>query len=210
MEKIIISIVEDETEFQEWIQEEIQEANNILCTGVFDVAENALAEIPSIKPDIVIMDLSLKKSDMDGIECMLRLKIVMPDLKFLVISSNDDERLIFEALRVGAGAYIDKSEITMKLINIIGDFNAGGAPMSPGIARLIIQSFQKTSEELKLINQLTPKEKEVLQFLAKGFLLKEIADKLNIVEGTVKQHTNKIYKKLQVNNRTEAINKYLN
>ncbi|MEM9885274.1 MAG: response regulator transcription factor [Bacteroidota bacterium] len=207
---IVISIVEDELDFQEWIQEEIEEVEDIVCSGIFDKGEEALKEIPVINPDIVIMDLSLKKSKMDGIECMLRLNIVMPEIKFLVISSNDDESIIFEALKVGAGAYIDKGEITEKLIKIIYEFHKGGAPMSPGIARRVIQRFHKDKEDLEKLNKLTERQNKILSSLSEGFLLKEIADQLGIAEGTVKQHTHTIYKKLQVNNRTEAIRKYLN
>lgn len=207
--KIRVSIVEDDLEFQKWILEELDEAAHIECISTYDVGENALAELPQIKPDIVIMDLALEKSDMSGIECMLRLKLVSPGLKFLVITANSDESVVFEALSVGAGAYIQKSEIPRKFIDLITEFQEGGAPMSPGIARKIIGRFHKPTQDLILLKELSPRETEVLDNLAKGYLYKEIADNLEIAEGTVKQHSHKIYKKLQVNNRTEAIGKYL-
>lgn len=209
-DKIIVVIVEDDLEFQSWILEEINDAPDIECIQTFDVAEDALAAIPQLKPDIVIMDLGLDKSDMDGIECMLRLKIVAPDLKFLVITSNSDEASLFEALRVGAGAYVQKGDIPKQLIDLLKDFHLGGAPMSPGIARRIIENFHKPAEDLVLLKTLSPRETETLELLSKGFLYKEIGNKLTIAEGTVKHHTHNIYKKLQVNNCIEAIRKYLN
>ncbi|HFB99463.1 MAG TPA: response regulator transcription factor [Phaeodactylibacter sp.] len=209
-EEIKVVIVEDDLEFQKWVSEEINEASFIKCLQTFDIAEDALAAIPQLKPDIVIMDLGLEKSDIDGIECMLRLKVVAPHLKFLVITSNTDEAMLFEALRVGAGAYVQKGDIPKKLIDLLKDFHAGGAPMSPGIARRVIENFHKPTEDLMQIKKLSPREHETLALLSKGFLYKEIGGKLKIAEGTVKQHTHNIYKKLQVNNCIEAIRKYLN
>lgn len=208
--KIRFCIVEDDPEFQNWILEEIADASGFECIGRYEIAENALAEIPQKKPDIVIMDLGLQKSDIGGVECMFRLKLVSPNLKFIVITANNDEEVVFEALKVGAGAYIQKGDIPRNLIDLLTEFFNGGAPMSPGIARRVIESFHKTTKDLSLLNQLSPREMEILDGLSNGYLYKEIAEKLHISEGTVKQHAHKIYQKLQVNNRTEAVLKYLN
>lgn len=218
MEPIRISIVEDDPEFQEWLLSELSDAPQFQCISRYDLAENALANIPNEKPDIVIMDLGLDKSDIDGIECMLRLKLVSPELKFLVITGQPDDDKVFEALKVGAGAYIQKGDIPRKLIDLLDQFYRGGAPMSEGIARKVIDSFYRKPTDTVLLQQLTPKELKILQLLAKGYLYKEIADMMpnendptkTIAEGTVKIHAHNIYQKLQVNNRTEAINKYLN
>ncbi|HMX39594.1 MAG TPA: response regulator transcription factor [Saprospiraceae bacterium] len=218
MEPIRISIVEDDPEFQQWLVDELGDAAHFQCISRYDLAENALANIPNERPDIVIMDLGLDKSDIDGIECMLRLKLVSPQLKFLVITGQPDDDKVFEALKVGAGAYIQKGDIPKKLIDLLEEFHQGGAPMSAGIARKVIASFYKAPTDILLIQQLTPKEVKILELLAKGYLFKEIADMIpndndptkKIAEGTVKIHAHNIYKKLQVNNRVEAINKYLN
>ena len=209
MNEITVSIVEDDLEFQKWILEEIEEAKNIICVSRHDIAEDALAKLPQLKPDIVIMDLALEKSDMDGIECMLRLKLVSPNMKFLVITANSDEEPVFEALSVGAGAYIQKGKIPRKLVKLIHEFHNGEAPMSPGIAQRVIGRFHKAPEDIEKLKLLSPREVQTLDLLSKGFLYKEIADKLNIAEGTVKQHAHNIYQKLQVNNCVEAIRKYL-
>lgn len=209
MEKIKICIVEDDAEFQEQISEKITKDEDIEILDTFSKGEEAIAKIPDLNPHIVIMDLTLKNSKFNGIETMLQLKLVAPDIKFLVLSSHSDEKMVFESLRVGAGAYLHKEDISRELTNSIKDFYKGGAPMSPGIADLVIKSFHIPTSELQLIQRLTAREKEILDYLSDGFLYKEIADKLGIKEGTVKQHTHKIYLKLQVNNRAEAIKKYL-
>lgn len=209
-EVIQICVVEDDIEFQEWILEEISSDKTIKCIGTFDVAEDALANIPSLRPDIVIMDLTLEKSDMGGIECMLRLRVVFPKIKLLVITSNVDDSFLFEALRVGAGAYIQKGDIPRNLAELILEFHEDGAPMSPGIAKRVIENFHKLPDDLIRLKSLSFRESQILELLSKGFLYKEVADKLSIAVGTVKQHTHKIYNKLQVNNCVEALRKYLN
>jgi DNA-binding NarL/FixJ family response regulator len=207
---INISIVEDDREFQSWILEEIKEAAHINCLSTYDNGEDALAAIPQLKPDIVIMDLNLNNTEMDGIECMLRLKLVAPAIKFLVMTANNDESSLYDALSAGAGAYIQKGDIPRQLSDLIGEFYAGGAPMSSGIAKRIIENFHRQPEDIMQLKSLSTRENQTLELLSKGFLYKEVADRLTIAEGTVKQHAHNIYKKLQVNNCVEAIRKYLN
>lgn len=206
MPDITIAIVEDEIDFQNWILEEVEEANDITCLGAFDIAEVALRQIPALEPSIVIMDLTLHKSPMDGIECMVRLRQVLPEVQYLVITANNDEQHLFEAIKVGARAYLQKDEIPRKLVDLIREFNAGGSPMSPGIARRVLNYFNTPN---KVVDKLSPRELEVLQQMARGFLYKEIEKNLNISIGTVKQHAHSIYRKLEVNNNVEAILKYL-
>jgi len=206
MSNITIAIVEDEVDFQDWIRDEIAEAEDISLLGAFDVAEDALRHIPALNPHIVIMDLTLQKSPRDGIECMVRLLQVLPEVQYLVITANNDEEKLFEAIKVGARAYLQKDEIPRELVDLIREFHAGGSPMSPGIARRVLNYFNQPTE---LISKLSARELEVLRQMARGFLYKEIAANLDIEIGTVKQHTHKIYKKLDVNNNVEAILKYL-
>ena len=208
MNAIKLSLVEDETEFQEWLLEEINESPDLHCISQHYDGIEALQMIPRVQPDIVLMDLSLKNSRIDGLECILRLKSGMPQLKILVISAHIDEQRIFKALSYGAGAYIHKAQIHRKLPALIREFYAGGAPMSPGIAQKIIKAFRKTKEQLKKIERLSPKEREVLELLAQGKLYKEVADEMNISINTMKRHAHNIYQKLQVNNLTEALRIY--
>lgn len=208
--KIKVCIVEDDLEFQEWVRAEVEEAENIEVLDAYDVAEDAIKAVPDLKPDVVIMDLTLEKSDISGIECMLRLRLVAPELKFLVMTSNSDENILYEALYVGAGAYIQKGDIPRRLSILLEEFHAGGAPMSPGIAKKVIENFHRIPEDLLRLKALSNRETQTLELLSKGFLYKEVASHLKIAEGTVKQHAHNIYKKLHVNNIVEAVRKYLN
>lgn len=205
-----ICIVEDDQEFRDWLIEEIVESEFFTCIASFEKAQEALNQIPSLAPDAIIMDLGLDTSEFDGIETMLKLKIVNPELKFLVITSFSHDEKIFEALRVGAGAYILKDDIPDKLIDVLTDFIKGGSPMTASIAQKVVRSFHQPVKELTLLQKLTPRENEILELIAKGYLNKEIKDSLSISENTVKATTYNIYKKLQVYNRVEAVKKYLN
>ncbi|MBL7828919.1 MAG: response regulator transcription factor [Saprospiraceae bacterium] len=217
MEKFRVCIVEDDPEFREWLLAELAEAAHIECLGCYGATDEAMKKIPAQKPDIVLMDLIFENSLINGIECMLRLKLIAPDLKFMVITSHGDDGKVFEALRVGAGSYILKGDIPRKMIDVLTEFYSGGAPMSPEIAKKVIGSFHKSPEELAMVQQLSPREKEILELLSKGLMYKEIAGMLpnenapakTISEGTVKIHVFNIYQKLQVNNRHDAIRKYL-
>ncbi len=205
-----ICIVEDNEEFRNWLLEEIEESENFECIASFETAKEALAQIPALVPDAIIMDLGLETSEIDGVETMLKLKIVNPELKFLVITSFSHDQKIFEALRVGAGAYLLKNDIPDKLISVLEDFVNGGSPMSAIIAQKVVSSFHQPVDELKELQKLSKREEQILDLIAKGFLNKEVKDKLNISENTVKATIYNIYKKLQVYNRVEAVKKYLN
>lgn len=211
MNTLKVSIVEDNPDFQKWILETLEKTTDIVCVSKHSNGEEALAEIPYYKPDMVLMDLELEGSKYNGIECILRLRMNWPELKFLVLSAHADEHRIFEALRVGAGAYMHKEETDQdSLIASIQEFNEGGAPMSPGIAKQVIKNLQQTRDNLRLLDSLTQREKAVLEQLSRGYLYKEVADNLEIKIGTVKQHTHSIYKKLQVYNCVEAVRLYFN
>lgn len=211
MEQLKVSIVEDDLNYQKWILEALKASSFIECVSKHSLGEEALAEIPYYRPDLVLMDLSLEKSKYDGIECILRLRVNWPNLKFIILSAHDDEYRIFEALRVGAGAYLYKEEVDPdSLIVAIKEFHDGGAPMSPGIAKRIIKNLQQPMADLRRLQTLTSREKSVLELLSRGKLYKEVANVLGIREGTVKQHAHNIYKKLQVFNAVEAMLKYFN
>lgn len=209
MDTIKIVIVEDEPSFQEWIQEELAAATDIECLHAFSTGEEALKVIPQLRPDIVIMDLQLGKDRMDGCECIFKLRLEAPGLKFLVLSSHVDETHVLEALKVGARAYLQKGDIPGRLADTIRRFQAGSPTMSPAIAQLIMDHFNRSQEELRLIEKLTKREIEVLEELIEGLSYKMVADRLNIKLGTVRIHAHNIYQKLEVNCLAEAIRIYL-
>jgi len=202
---IIISIVEDNEQFRQGLEVIIKSHDDFYLAGSFSNAEKAIEGLQENPPDIVICDISLP--GMKGTELIIRLKQQLPQTQFMVCSIHDDNDTIFEALKCGASGYILKDPVTAsEIVKAIRDLYHGGSPMSPFIARQVINSFQKTvlpGEHAIL----SPREKEVLELLSKGFLYKEIAEKLGISHETVKKHLKNIYQKLHVQNKIEALNK---
>lgn len=209
MSNINIVIVEDEPQYREWIQEELSDASDINCLAAYSSGEEALEKIPTLRPNIVIMDLMLGENRMDGSECIFRLRLENPGIKFLVLSSHIDETHVFSALKVGARAYLQKGDIPGKLADLIRAFHADTPTMSPAIAQLMMDYFNKSTEDLRLIQKLSKRETEVLNALSEGLSYKLVAHRLFISEGTVKQHAHRIYDKLGVNSLAEAIRIYL-
>lgn len=205
---IKVSIVEDSVEVKQDLCEQIELVSDMQLAGAYGSGEAALVGILRDKPDVVIMDIGLPK--MDGIRTMFHIKEKQEGIRFLMFTVFQDSEHIFEALKVGADGYILKTEPMKRILDSIREIMRDGAPMSRAIAKKVFQSFRVKQEQNKLIKALTPRQRQILDQLSKGFYYKEIGDNLGITEGTVKQHIHKIYKKLQVNNRTEAINTYRN
>jgi len=167
-------------------------------------AEKAVEELEAWQPDIVIMDINLP--GMNGIECIRKVKGECPQTQFIMFTIYEDDEKVFEALAAGASGYLLKKTPLGKICDSLVELHQGGSPMSTQIARKVIDRLRK-NETTNKVEVLSSRENEVLQFLAKGFLYKEIADKLSITTSTVRQHIHKIYEKLHVQNRMEAINK---
>ncbi|MDJ1492464.1 response regulator transcription factor [Cytophagaceae bacterium DM2B3-1] len=204
METIRISVVEDISEIREGIRFVINQTPGFECVSVYENAEDAAAALPALRPDIVVMDINLP--GMSGIDCIRKVRAVTSHIQFMMFTVFEEGEQVFEALSAGASGYLLKKTPPHKIIEALQELHEGGSPMSASIARKIVNSFQKTppSEESQ---KLSAREKEILDHLAKGLLYKEIASKLSISTGTVRQHIHNIYEKLHVQNRTEAINK---
>lgn len=203
---ITVSIVEDNVQFREALENIIREQEDMAFIGSFPDAEKALDALLASPPDIVVVDLGLP--GMKGNELMIRVKNKNPQIQFLVCTIHDDNDSLFDALQSGATGYILKEPLTVKkMTDAIKELYNGGAPMSPFIARKVMDKFKKTSipDEHSL---LTEREKEVLHFLANGLLYKEIAEKLGVTHETIKKHLKNIYQKLHVQNKIEALNKF--
>jgi DNA-binding NarL/FixJ family response regulator len=199
---IAISIVEDQHDMRESLAEWLGGAPGLRCVGAHASAEEALREIPRQNPDVVLMDINL--TGMNGIQCVSRLKERLPKTQVLMLTTYDDGDMIFDSLRAGANGYLLKNMPREELVTAVQQVHAGGAPMSLQIARKVINHFhrsQKTSSELE---QLTPRELDILKLLAKGYMYKEIADHLGISMSTVRTHVTAVYEKLHVQSRTEA------
>ncbi|MEY4926215.1 MAG: hypothetical protein RI894_651, partial [Bacteroidota bacterium] len=174
--------------------------------GLFYTGEDAVAFIPKLLPDIVLMDIDLG-SGINGIECIYQLtKQYNSKAKFLVLTLFEDSQHVFDALSAGASGYILKSSLPDKILLAIEETAAGGAPMSPQIAKMVVQSFQRAN--VPEANDLSTREREIIELISKGKIEKEVAAELNISSKTVKTHITNIYNKLQVNTRVEALNKY--
>ena len=203
-----VSVVEDQPDILRSLVRKIDRTEGMLVVSQFENGEEALEKIPHQKPDLVLMDIGLPM--MDGIECMVKIKRLTPSIDFLMFTVFDNDKNVFDALKAGAVGYVLKSDRATGAIAAIEEYLRGGAPMSRDIARKVLRSFQdKGNTKDPEIKSLTPRQLQVLEQLAEGLLNKEIADSFGITEGAVKQHNFAIYKKLHVNNRIEAVRKYL-
>lgn len=204
---IRVAMIEDDEEIRSNLGEAIAAHRDFRLVGSFRDAESALKSLPEAKPRVVLTDINLP--GMDGVQCVRRLKAVMPDTEFIMLTVYQDSLLLFQSLMAGASGYLLKRISPDKLLQAIREVCAGGAPMTPGIARQIVQHFQQAPSPTSDLARLTPREKDVLDQLARGFGYKEVADNLHIGTGTLQTHVHNIYEKLQVHSRTEAVVKYL-
>src|ERR1700744_3859685 len=175
---------------------------------VFDCgdAETAVREIPKANPDVVLMDIQLPGES--GVACTARLKSLMPQLQVIVVTVYRDRERLFQALKSGASGYLLKRSSPEELLRAIADVRSGGAPMTGEIARMVVETFQKPASEEPNPAELSPREMEILDLVAKGLTNKEIGPRLNIGYDTVRAHLRRIYEKLHVRCRTEAVMKY--
>jgi len=205
---ITVAIVEDNKEIREGLSILINGSEGFQCVATYPTAEAALEGINGDEPDIILMDIQLP--GMSGIECVKRLKIAKPSIQIMMQTIYEDDERIYNSLVAGASGYVLKKTPPSKLIESIQDLHNGGSPMSSQIARKVVQAFQKMGASSKDTENLSPREMEILSYLAKGYRYKEIADILFISIETVRTHLRNIYEKLQVRSRTEAVLKYLN
>lgn len=205
MAPIKIVIVEDLEEVSEGLSEFIRRDAGLQLLSSFRTAEAAVLELPLLKPDIVIMDINLP--GMTGIECIRQLRKTGIPMQFMMFTVYENNDQVFEALKAGASGYLLKKTPPLQIIEAVKELYNGGSPMSAAIARKLVTIFQEQQGANNEAAVLTTREKEVLEYLAKGMLYKEIAEQLGISFHTVRQHIGKIYEKLHVQNKTEAINK---
>lgn len=205
---ITVAIVEDDAGIREMLTRVVERADGLRFLRSFADGEAALAELPALAPNVVIMDIQLP--GLDGIECTRRVKETVPGVQVLVFTVFGDADQVFRALAAGASGYLLKRTPRGEMIEAIRAVWEGGAPMSGEIARKVVESFrQPAREKSPEIEQLTQREEEVLALLAKGYITKEIADQLGISFDTVRFHLKHIYRKLHVRSRSEALIKYL-
>ncbi len=205
---IAVSIVEDNPQVRGSLAKLIDGAPGFRCVSRHGSAEDALVEIPKVKPEVVLMDINLP--GINGVECVRRLKPQLPGAQMIMLTVYQNTEHIFNALAAGATGYMLKQTPPAELLAAIREVHAGGSPMSSHIARKIVQSFQHpVAAPSVAAENLSPREAEVLGLLAKGFLYKEIADQMKVSYATVHTHIRHIYEKLHVRSRTEAVAKHL-
>jgi len=205
---ITVSIVEDQEPLRNTLARVISRAEGFKCISHFGSAEEAIRDIPKNPPEVVLMDINLP--GLNGVECVRQLKEKLPKLLIMMLTVYEDTENIFNALAAGASGYMLKRTPRAELLDAIKEVHRGGSPMTTHIARLVVQSFQKPVQAPDpAIEHLSPREQEVLDCLAQGLIYKEIADKLDISYETVHTYIRRIYEKLQVRTRTEAVAKFL-
>jgi DNA-binding NarL/FixJ family response regulator len=205
---IQVAVVEDDEEIRANLTHRIGGNSAFLLLRSYGDAEAALADLPRYKPDVVLMDINLP--GIDGIECVRQLKPRMPGVQFIMLTVYEDSNRLFKSLMAGASGYLLKRTPPAKLLAAIREARQGGSPMTPQIARRVVQHFQQVPAPSSDVQRLTPREGEVLEQLAKGFRYKEIVDNLHISQGTLHSYIRTIYEKMHVHSRTEAVVKYLN
>jgi DNA-binding NarL/FixJ family response regulator len=206
LETIRVSIVEDDARVRASLGRLIDGAARFHCVSQHESAERAIAELPGVGPDVVLMDINLP--GMSGVECVRRLKPLLPATQVVMLTVYEDTDLIFAALAAGATGYLLKRTPPDELLDGIRDVHRGGSPMTGHIARKVVQSFRDADRGAQE-DALSPREREVLDHLAQGYLYKEIAARLAISYDTVHTYVRRIYEKLQVHSRTEAVAKHL-
>ena len=203
---IVVSIVDDDAPARGILADWIRRAQGFRCAGAHGSGEAALATLPAEKPTVVLMDINLP--GMTGIECVRQLKPLLPDTQFVMLTVYEDAEHIFNALAAGASGYLLKRMPRAELLAALKDVHAGGSPMSSNIARKVVQSFQRIGSQKSNEEDLSTREREVLGLLERGYLYKEIADSLQISVLTVNSYIRRIYEKLHVRSRAQAVAKY--
>ena len=204
---ITVSIVEDQDQLRGTLVRVLERAEGFRCLSHYSNAEDALTGLPKDRPEVVLMDINLP--GMNGVECVRRLKQVFPEVLIVMLTVYEDTENIFNALAAGATGYMLKRTPRAELLDAIREVHQGGSPMSAHIARKVVQSFAKPAAAPSATENLSEREQQVLDCLAQGLMYKEIADKLGISYETVHTYIRRIYEKLQVRTRTEAVAKFL-
>jgi DNA-binding NarL/FixJ family response regulator len=204
---VAVSIVEDDAHARKILCGWINHAPGFRLSGDWGEAEAALLALPEKKPDVVLMDINLP--GMSGVEAVKKLKPLLPDTQFVMLTVYEDADHIYNALAAGATGYLLKETPRQELLNALEDVHRGGSPMTSNIARKVVQSFGQGRAATSPGDDLSPREQEVLDLLASGYLYKEIAERLNISVPTVNTYVRRMYEKLHVRSRAQAVAKYV-
>lgn len=203
---ITVSIVEDDDWLRDNLAALLDSSPDFRCLSRFATAEAALAALPAKCPDVVLMDIGLPQ--MSGIECVRRLKAIVPSVQVLMLTVYGDTERVFAALKAGGSGYLLKRAASEELFDAIRRVHRGESPMDGQIARKIVQYFNSKGSASQELEQLSPRERDVLECLAKGEAYKQIADRLGISIDTLRGYIKSVYQKLHVHSRGEAVAKF--
>lgn len=199
---ISVSLVEDDQDIRQSLAQIIDGLPGQVCLGAYLDGESLLNEIDVLTPDVILMDIELP--GISGIECVRKVKTKYPEIDIIMLTVHDDEKMVFESLCAGACGYLTKNTEPGRIVSAIKEAVNGGAPMSTNVARMVVQSFNRSPS-----SHLTSRETDVLDLLCKGFSYKMIADTLFVSQDTVRSHIKSIYRKLEVHSKSEAVVKAL-
>ncbi|MFO1514086.1 MAG: response regulator transcription factor [Verrucomicrobiota bacterium] len=199
--------MEDNDDLRKSMKSLLQRSPPLRVVADYPDAESALADMVRQKPDVVLMDVKLPK--MDGVECVRQLKTLLPTVLVVMLTVHDDNDSLFNSILAGADGFLLKDTVPSRLVEAIEEVRNGGSPMTPQIARRIVQRFRKADPEPAEMEKVTPREREVLEQLALGNRYKEISEKLGVSLDGIRFHIRGVYNKLQVHSRTEAVLKFL-
>jgi DNA-binding NarL/FixJ family response regulator len=203
---IAVSIVEDDAQARKILAGWVNRASGFRLAGEWGDAESAVDLLPEKAPNVVLMDINLP--GMSGVEAVKLLKPLLPATQFVMLTVYEDADHIYNALAAGASGYLLKQTPRQELLSAVEDVHRGGSPMTSNIARKVDQSFRQTAAPVPPGEELSPREQEVLDLLARGYLYKEIAERLNISVPTVNTYVRRMYEKLHVRSRAQAVAKY--
>jgi RNA polymerase sigma factor (sigma-70 family) len=211
MKQISVCVVDDNKELRNALEEIISMSEGYKCTGTIGTAEDAINQLPILRPDVVLMDINLGTAE-NGIDVVRILKPKIPGTNFMMCTVYEENEKIFEALSAGASGYILKKTDPTRMLEAIRELYEGGAPMSSQIARKVVAAFQQQEQQSQIIgtnlDSLSKRENEILELLSRGLMYKEIAAKIFLSQETVRKHVYHIYEKLHVTNRVAAVNKF--
>ena len=211
MRQITVCVVDDNKELRNALEEIISMSGGSKCIGTIGTAEDAINQLPILRPDVVLMDINLGTIE-NGIDVVKILKPRIPDTNFMMCTVYEENEKIFEALSAGASGYILKKTDPARMLEAIRELYEGGAPMSSQIARKVVAAFQQQEKQSVItgtkLDSLSRRENEILELLSRGLMYKEIAVHINLSQETVRKHVYHIYEKLHVTNRVAAVNKF--
>ena len=203
-----IIIYDDNESLRESLEHLVRISKDLLYLGAFDSAQNVRQQVSELEPEVILMDIDMPV--VNGIEAVKTIRAFNQKVAIIMLTVFDDNQHVLDAICAGASGYLLKKHISERLVGAVEEVLHGGAPRSPGIARLVVQSIQQTPADQENKYKLTPKEREILSNLSKGNSYKMIAADLIISIDTVRTHIKRIYEKLQVHSQTEAVSKAVN